>query len=55
MTDEQSIWNHYRKLIAVRKTHPVVVYGDYQSWLEAHPDLFVYTRDAEQRPRCGDR
>jgi oligo-1,6-glucosidase len=44
ITDEHSVWNHYRKLIAVRKTHPVVVYGDYQPWLEAHPDLFVYTR-----------
>jgi oligo-1,6-glucosidase len=44
MTDEQSIWNHYRKLIALRKAHPIIVYGDYQSWLDAHPDLFVYTR-----------
>lgn len=44
MTDEQSIWNHYRKLIALRKTHPVIVYGLYQSWLDQHPDAFVYSR-----------
>jgi oligo-1,6-glucosidase len=44
MTDEKSIWNHYRKLIALRKTHEVIVYGTYQSWLDSHPDVFVYSR-----------
>ncbi|MBY3214042.1 alpha-glucosidase [Rhizobium laguerreae] len=42
--DESSIWNHYRKLIALRKTCPVIVYGEYRSWLDQHPDVFVYTR-----------
>ncbi len=45
MTDEQSVWNHYRKLIALRKTHPVIVYGTYQSWLDQHPDVMVYSRE----------
>ncbi len=44
MTDERSIWNHYRRLITLRKTHPVIVYGLYQSWLDQHPDVFVYSR-----------
>ncbi|KAB1083399.1 alpha-glucosidase [Neorhizobium galegae] len=44
MTDETSIWNHYRKLIALRKAHDVIVYGTYQSWLDSHPDVFVYSR-----------
>lgn len=44
MTDEKSIWNHYRKLIALRKRHPVIVYGIYQSWLDSHADVFVYSR-----------
>jgi len=48
MTDERSIWNHYRKLIALRKAHPVIVYGLYQSWLDQHPDVFVYTRTLDQ-------
>ncbi|MGK6314707.1 glycoside hydrolase family 13 protein [Neorhizobium sp. DT-125] len=48
MTDESSIWNHYRKLIAFRKTHPVIVYGLYQSWLDQHPDVFVYTRTLDK-------
>jgi oligo-1,6-glucosidase len=46
-TDEKSIWNHYRKLIALRKAHPVIVYGEYHSWLDDHPDVFVYTRTME--------
>lgn len=50
MTDENSVWNHYRKLIALRKKHPVIVYGLYQSWLDQHPDIFVYSRTLK-----GDR
>lgn len=49
MTDERSIWNHYRSLIKLRKTHPIIVYGLYQSWLDQHPDVFVYSRTFEER------
>ncbi|MGA1834332.1 alpha-glucosidase [Rhizobium wenxiniae] len=48
ISDEHSIWNHYRKLIALRKEHPVIVYGRYQSFLDQHPDVFVYTRTLER-------
>jgi len=48
MINDASIWNHYRKLIALRKAHPVVVYGDYQPWLEQHPDVYVYTRTLDE-------
>ncbi|MBU1312407.1 MAG: alpha-glucosidase [Alphaproteobacteria bacterium] len=48
--DDQSIWSHYRKLIDLRKHHQVIVYGRYQSWLDQHPDVFVYSRTLE-----GDR
>lgn len=48
MTDERSIWNHYRKLIELRKAHPVIVYGYYQSWLDQHPDVFVYSRTLDK-------
>ncbi|MDQ0134287.1 oligo-1,6-glucosidase [Neorhizobium galegae] len=48
MTDEKSIWNHYRKLIALRKAHQVIVYGLYQSWLDSHPDVFVYSRTLDK-------
>ncbi|ANK86914.1 MULTISPECIES: glycoside hydrolase family 13 protein [Rhizobium] len=46
--DEKSIWNHYRKLIALRKSHPVIIYGEYRSWLDQHPDVFVYTRTLDR-------
>ncbi|EUB98459.1 Oligo-1,6-glucosidase [Rhizobium sp. CF080] len=48
MTNEKSIWNHYRKLIALRKAHEVIVYGTYQSWLDSHPDVFVYSRTLDK-------
>ncbi|MEN3149959.1 alpha-glucosidase [Neorhizobium sp. IRAMC:178] len=48
MTDEKSIWNHYRKLIALRKAHQVIVYGLYQSWFDSHPDVFVYSRTLDE-------
>ncbi|WP_246697401.1 glycoside hydrolase family 13 protein [Rhizobium sp. G21] len=48
MGDERSIWNHYRRLIELRKRHPIMVHGAFQSYLDQHPKLFVYTR------RLGD-
>lgn len=50
LADERSILNHYRRLVALRKTLPVVVYGTYRSYLDQHPDIYVYTRtlDAER-------
>ncbi|RDJ02992.1 glycoside hydrolase family 13 protein [Rhizobium grahamii] len=47
ISDEHSIWSHYRKLIRLRKEHRVIVYGRYQSHLESHPDLFTYTRSLD--------
>jgi oligo-1,6-glucosidase len=44
MSDERSIWNHYRKLIGLRKQYPVIVYGRFQSFLDENPDVFTYTR-----------
>ncbi|MFN7104075.1 MAG: alpha-glucosidase C-terminal domain-containing protein, partial [Pseudorhizobium sp.] len=45
--DDQSIWSHYRTLIDLRKHHQVIVYGRYQSWLDQHPDVFLYSRTLE--------
>ncbi|HEV7276800.1 MAG TPA: alpha-glucosidase [Devosiaceae bacterium] len=42
--DDRSIWNHYRRLISLRKAHPVIVYGRYQPYLEQDPHIFAYTR-----------
>jgi oligo-1,6-glucosidase len=47
LADENSVFHHHAKLIALRKSHDVIVYGRYQSFLDQHPDVFVYTRTLE--------
>lgn len=49
MADELSIWSHYRKLIALRKRCPLIVYGAYQAYLDDDPQFVVYTRNWESQ------
>ena len=35
---------HYRKLISLRKAHPVIAEGDFVPYELAHPDVFAYRR-----------
>ncbi|MEG0864424.1 MAG: alpha-glucosidase [Clostridia bacterium] len=42
--DEQSVLCYYRQLIALRKTHKVMVYGDYEPICEDDPKLYAYLR-----------
>lgn len=42
--DPGSVYHYYRKLIQLRKTHEIIVYGRYELLLETHPELFVYKR-----------
>lgn len=44
MEDPDSVWNHYRKLIALRKAHPVIQDGIITPILEAHPSVIAYCR-----------
>lgn len=44
VSDEDSIWNHYRHLIALRKVNPVMVDGVYRSYLDGHDKIFAYSR-----------
>ena len=39
-----SVFHYYKKLIALRKQHPIMVYGKYEALLEDNENLFVYTR-----------
>lgn len=39
-----SVFHYYKKLIALRKENPVMVYGKYEPLLEDSEELFVYTR-----------
>jgi oligo-1,6-glucosidase/glucan 1,6-alpha-glucosidase len=47
LNDPDSIFNYYKKLIQIRKSNPVVVYGKYDLILEDNKEIFIYTRTLE--------
>ena len=44
VADPGSVFHHYRRLIALRHTHDVVVHGDYRLLLPADEQVFAYVR-----------
>ena len=44
---ENSVFNYYKKLIALRKEYEIIVYGDYNLLLPEDEDLFVYERSLD--------
>lgn len=44
LADPHSVFHHYRRLIALRKTHAVVVHGRYELLLAKHPEIYAYLR-----------
>lgn len=49
--DARGIFAFYRKLLKLRKTLPVLIYGDYREIPQENPDLFVYQR-TDQNDSC---
>jgi oligo-1,6-glucosidase len=45
--DPDSVFSFYKTIIALRKKHPVIVYGDYEPLLIEDEHLFVYRRHFE--------
>jgi oligo-1,6-glucosidase len=43
-TDPDSVLHYYRRLIALRHQHEVLVYGDYHLLAPEHPTMFAYRR-----------
>ncbi len=43
--DDGSVLQFYRRLVALRKRFPVLVYGRYQDIDPSHPSIFGYTRE----------
>ena len=41
---EDSIFEHYRALIDLRKKHDILVHGDFELILDDHPQIFAYLR-----------
>lgn len=46
VADPDSVYHHYRKLIALRHDHPVVAGGSFHLLLPDHDQLWVFTRTA---------
>ncbi|PSK82234.1 oligo-1,6-glucosidase [Murinocardiopsis flavida] len=44
VADPGSVFHYYRRLIRLRKEHPVVVHGVFELLLAEHESLFAYTR-----------
>ena len=44
LRDSESIFYHYQKLIQLRKSQAVMVYGDYQALFADHTKVFAYQR-----------
>ncbi|CEH35013.1 glycoside hydrolase family 13 protein [Romboutsia lituseburensis] len=45
LENENSIFNHYKKLIKIRKSMDVVVYGNFNLLYKNHKSIFAYTRE----------
>lgn len=48
-TDAESCLNYFRKLVALRKDHPVLTYGKYVLVDKENPDVYAYTRQLDGR------
>ena len=44
VNDPDSVFNYYKKLIELRHTHDVIVYGDFEPLLTDDPSVYAYRR-----------
>jgi len=42
--DPSSIFHYYRRLIELRRQHPIMVYGSYELLLDAHEQIYAFLR-----------
>lgn len=47
LTDPNSIFYYYQKLIRLRQENPIIVYGKYNLILDAHREIYAFTRSLE--------
>ena len=45
LQDENSIFNHYKKLIDIRKNNDTIIYGEYKLLCEDDENIFAYVRE----------
>ena len=44
ISDDDSVFHHYRRLIELRRTEPAVVHGDFHMLLADHDQVYAFTR-----------
>lgn len=44
VSDPSSVFHYYKKLIDLRHTFPIIVYGSFRPWLENDAHIFAYQR-----------
>lgn len=49
VADPNSVFHHYKKLIALRHDHDIIVHGSFELLWPEHEQLFAYTRTYEGR------
>ncbi len=47
--DPRSVLNYFKKLVALRKSEPTLVYGQYELLDKDNPDVYSYTRTEQGR------
>lgn len=47
IADQDSVFYFYKKLIQLRKENEVMVYGTFETYMDNHPQIYVYTRELE--------
>ena len=53
LNDESSVFQFYKKMIALRKAEPILVEGDFEELLEMPDDVIAYSRiSAEGKISC---
>jgi oligo-1,6-glucosidase len=46
--DPNSCLNYFKRMVQLRKDHPVLVYGDYELLLPEHEQVYAYTRTLDE-------
>ena len=47
--DQNSVLNHFRKMVELRKDNLLLVYGNYEIIQEEHPTIYAYSRTLEDQ------
>ncbi|WP_149274724.1 glycoside hydrolase family 13 protein [Pareuzebyella sediminis] len=48
-TDSSSVLNHFKKMVQLRKSHDVLVYGEYRLLAASHPEVYAFSRELDEK------